>query len=861
MSSPEKKRFCDIKKCNDSYPFLQLWAKSNPYKSLLSHMIDTGCCAMQFLRAPSSRSMLSFLMQQFQYSEEETLNFVSYLVSLHDIGKAMPQFQCQDEQLFMQMKQKGMESMFRQKHYNRIQHEYYSSFIFSRIWKSRKNPRIIYDSYAAVLFLHHQRENTMQGKKEILPEWIELQEQLEISIREIFAIGDQLPSPQNMDAVCILLSGLMILCDWVASSGTFDLLPEKSNYVSLAMVTAKETLHNYRLIGDLSSTQVDSFQSVWPHISSPRDVQKCCEILNPEAPITIIEAPMGEGKTEAALFFAEKIRAVQNKRGIYVALPTQATSNQMYTRTLSMMETIKAGHTRLLHGTAFLQLNKTKVQVENEEEELEAERWLGSLRMGLLDENGVGTVDQAMAGVLNTRFSVLRLLGLANKVLIIDELHAYDAYMSEIIATLLRWCKVLCIPVILLSATLQDSQRRSYLKCYMEEGYLPQLSSSYPLITQVDKLGHMTQTEATATAETTYILHPVYLGEDSISIAKYALNAVNRGGCYCVLVNTVRRAQEIYQALLKCKDDNTETILFHARFLMGRREEIEKQCVRKFGKGPDTERPHKAILVATQVVEQSLDLDFDGMMTELAPVDLLLQRAGRVHRHRNRQRPAGLEQPIIHVILPDDCATHDLEKRYGNTGYVYAPFLLDNTERIVASNPHIRIPDDIRSVIQQVYEHITQKNMQVWHERCFAQQLEQANADGIVFPDPDKEVFFPSQSHPELLRMEIDDGFEPVMHATTRLGEPTFRISFGSRDLIDAAQKGSLTKEQIIEIYSFSVALSMRRITLSDIEQSSLYRIEKGVLKGCYLSACHDIIHIGTYNIINDPSLGVYWEG
>ena len=840
----------------NSEPHLLLWAKSNPYKQLLTHMLDTGCCAEAFLSAPSSHAMLAYLAKQWHCKKEEALSFSAYLAALHDIGKAMPQFQRQNESWYTEKINSGMQELFRGQSSEHIEHEHYSSDILCRIWKEEKQKKQLYKPYSYILSLHHQRMET--GRHLKIPDaWIDVQNALETEVRHVFNPPDRLPDPDCMDAVCILLTGLVILCDWVASSGPFDKLPEADlTDLSSIRTNAKQSLMKYGLIGDASAPQVQAFSSVFPQIVRPRDIQNLSGQLNPYAPLTIIEAPMGEGKTEAALYLAERIRDAWGKRGIYVALPTQATSNQMYGRTKNMLETIQGGRTRLLHGAAFLK--REEISVQSDSDAPEAERWfISSLRMGLLDENGVGTIDQAMAGVLLSRFSVLRLLGLTNKVLVVDELHAYDAYMSKIIQSLLRWCRALRIPVILLSATLQSSQREAYLSCFMDGEPLPSLSSAYPLITQADQTGHLNETAAKASMISSYTFRPLRLGGDCAAIARYAVGQIKDGGCFCVLMNTVKKAQDVYRALLDIKDADTETLLFHARFPMGRREEIETACLRKFGKGPDACRPQKAILVATQVVEQSLDLDFDGMMTELAPIDLLLQRAGRVHRHRQRIRPKGLEQPIILVILPIESETEDLSKRYGSNGYVYDPFPLNNTEHLIENGISIQVPGDIRSVIAKVYEQVTQENMAIWQERAFKQQLMQANAEGCSFPVPDDDTFFPDQGRPEFLNLEVDDGFEPASRASTRLGEPTVRIAFSTPSLFLAAKNEALTKEQQKEIYLSSVSLALRSIPASFLDSEALYKIKKGAIKGCYISPHCDIIGTETFVLINDRDLGV----
>ena len=839
-------------------PHLLLWAKSNPYKQLLAHMLDTGYCAMAFLSAPSSSSALSFLTDQWRCTEDKVLSFSAYLAALHDIGKAMPQFQRQNEPWFADMKSACMADLFPPLYAGPIEHEYFSARILQRVWKKEKQDRKLSRFYSRILSLHHQRIEKSDSRLPVPAPWVDMQDALEAEVRKAFNPPDRLPPPKCMDAVCIFLTGLVILCDWVSSSGSFDGCPvieETNQYPGLE--TAKRALLQYGLISGALPADIPDFSSLWPEILYPRDIQSLSARLDADAPLTIIEAPMGEGKTEAALYLAERMRGAWGKRGIYVALPTQATSNQMYSRTQAMLNTIQAGHARLLHGTAFLQREAASVQSVDAPE---AERWFSSLRMGLLDENGVGTVDQAMAGVLVSRFSVLRLLGLTNKVLIVDELHAYDAYMSEIIQSLLRWCRALRIPVILLSATLQNSQRQAYLSCFANAESLPTLSASYPLITQVDGSGHVSEIEAKAAMTSAYSFQPIRLGEDCTAIARHAVTQIKDGGCLCVLVNTVKKAQDIYRALLEIKDGDTETLLFHARFPMGRRDEIEKTCLRKFGKGNDSQRPMKAILVATQVVEQSLDLDFDGMLTELAPIDLLLQRAGRVHRHRGRIRPKVMEKPVIQVILPEEETTNDLEKRYGRNGFVYAPFLLNNTEHLIENGISIRVPEDVRSVIAKVYEQVTPENMMVWQERAFNQQLMQANAKGSSFPVPDDAVFFAAEAHPEFLNLDVDDGFEPAARASTRLGEPTVRIAFSKPILLEAAKKKRMTREQQKEIFLSSVSLPMRNIPPAFLNEGMLYKIQKGTLRGCYLSDCCDIIKTETFVLVNDRDLGVYGE-
>ena len=836
-----------------------LWAKSNPFKQLAAHMIDAGCCTEIFLRASGSSAIVSYLADQWNTDAETAIRFTAYLVALHDIGKATPQFQMQDEGQLRRLRNTEFAAILPIVKPNYVRHEHMSRRIVSRIWKQQGENRKLVDSYSCILSLHHQKIDESRGLKQRTDEeWMKLQDELERMIREIFHFAGNLPAPKMIDSVCMLLTGIVILCDWVASSEPFCIIPEVTDgYYTRSLAVAQECMRKYGLISSGSIQKAESFRSLWPQIKDPRDIQKKCENLDPLAPLTIIEAPMGEGKTEAALYMAVRCAQATGKRGIYVALPTQATSNQMYERVSNMLKTIQGGYARLLHGTAFL-MNDGPEEVQSEDRS-EAEKWLGSARMGLLDENGVGTVDQAMGAVLLARFSVLRLLGLANKALIIDELHAYDAYMSEIIESLICWCRALSIPVILLSATLQDSQRLKYLSCCLHQGTPLQLKNSYPLITQAVNEETVIQVEASATLQTDYGIETVRLGDDE-EIASFASKKIQNGGCYCILANTVRRAQHIYQALQQIAEPDTLLMIFHARYTMAGRKTIESECLRRFGKGDHSERPAKAILVATQVVEQSLDIDFDGMLSDLAPIDMLLQRAGRVHRHRTRVRPAGLEKPLLSVIVPEQKDNKDLSNRYGASGYVYAPFLLYNTEKLLENKKSISVPQDVRTVIAQVYECVSEENLKAWTEMSFSHQLMEANADKVAYPKPEPDYFFPAQSHPEFENISIDDGFDPVLRAATRLGDSTFRIAFVNEHLLNVAQKGSLSKEQQKEILMSSVSLRLTRDIKEALNSGILYQIEKGALSGCYITDQTGIINIGERRLINDPVLGIYWE-
>jgi CRISPR-associated endonuclease/helicase Cas3 len=335
-------------------------------------------------------------------------------------------------------------------------------------------------------------------------------------------------------------------------------------------------------------------------------------------------------------------------------------------------------------------------------------------------------VDQALLSVLQTRHFFVRLFGLAGKTVIIDEVHAYEAYMTTLLERLLEWLAALGSPVVLISATLPAQRREGLVRAYAKGlglTLLPSLSQQdYPRITWVTPSNHGAQS-ITQAPESSCELKLSWIPDDPSDLASRLKGALANGGCAAVICNTVRRAQEVYQVLKPlfpdvADDGGPELDLFHSQFLYQDREEREKRALSRFGK-PDSkvvladgqevtvQRPTKAILIATQVIEQSLDLDFDLMVTDIALIDLLLQRAGRLHRHQ-RQRPEGLEAAQLWVRQPN--LVDDVPQFDSGSAHVYEPNLLLRTWLALQKRTDqgkgivtLQLPDDIDALIQQVY--------------------------------------------------------------------------------------------------------------------------------------------------------------
>ncbi len=468
-----------------------------------------------------------------------------------------------------------------------------------------------------------------------------------------------------------------------------------------------------------------------------------------EPGLVIIEAPMGEGKTEAAFYLADRWGVGDGPRGIYIGLPTMATSNQMFTRLqkfLAQRYSADAVNVQLLHGRASLldeiqalrdRAHELFVPVEIYGEDshsgIAAAGWFAAPKRGLLAPFAAGTVDQLLLTGLKTRHVAVRLFGVHRKTVIVDEVHAYDTYMSTLLEGVLRWLGALGSPVILLSATLTANKRQSLLDAYREGlGFAKAPAEAVP-DTPYPRLSWATPSSQDCRGiDAARMRHKSLLvsliddamphDDGSCRLAGLLQKRLQEGGCIAVVCNTVRRAQVMYDALrhyFPDEDGGPIVRLFHARYRFKERSENERRVLRAFGK-PDTggtnpdgdptqvERPRKAILVATQVIEQSLDLDFDLMVSDFAPADLLLQRAGRLQRHDRGARP-GFLKPELWLIGPEayDGSLPGFDR---GSRYVYAPYVLLRSWLSLAQRALlgtdggvIVLPDDIQGIIEDVY--------------------------------------------------------------------------------------------------------------------------------------------------------------
>lgn len=516
------------------------------------------------------------------------------------------------------------------------------------------------------------------------------------------------------------IAGATVLADWIGSSQRF-----------FPYVTT-QTLHDpRRYLDDTARPRArDAIQAAGVATASNAPFEGCAVVLGTRAPtplqrwaeqtalpegpsLTVIEDMTGAGKTEAALILAHRLMAAGRAEGIFIALPTMATANGMYGRMRGAYRRLFRSDSRpslvLAHGHAELDTAfRTTILGDMREEPgpagetagVECAAWLADdRRASLLAQVGVGTIDQALLSVLPVRHAPLRQRGLARKVLVIDEAHAFDPYMREEMLALLRFQAALGGSAIVLSATLTHRLRQKMVAAFQDGlGAKPIALSSiaYPLATLAG---------GTALTETPCELRdglgrftPFQRIEDATAAMDEIALAHSCGAAVAWIRNTVDDAIAAADGLRR---RGIEPLVFHARFAMVDRLAIETEVLRRFG--PVSSPADRAcVLVATQVIEQSLDLDFDLLVTDLAPADLLIQRAGRLWRHRERvARP--LLEPKVLLLSPEPVAAPDGDwlRDHGGTLAVYRdPALLWRSARAVLGAGGIDAPSGLRALIE-----------------------------------------------------------------------------------------------------------------------------------------------------------------
>ena len=785
-------------------PMYALWGKTDAstgdYHLLLYHLIDVGECALALWDKALTPAARADLARTLGLSEEQARQFFAFWAAAHDLGKASPAYQCKypptetalprQQSLGFRFPEGGCADP--------VPHGVISAWALRRLGREVLGLET-YDAkrLAHAVGGHHgiwpstlsvQALDDKSGSQRGDGLWEEVRRQMFQTLAEVYRPpqGVRLPDSPEQNKVLTILSGLTTVADWLGSMDEFfDYEDRPLPVEKYRAVAAREAASALKATGWERTWhpkgEVKPFEQMFdfsPNAMQQKVMEVASQVAHPA--MLILEAPTGQGKTEAAFFIADTWLQQRGGRGLYVAMPTQATSNQMFERTVGFLSRRYPQdfiNVHLVHGQALWHESMEKLRMaalgDASEDRLRAEAWFLPRKRTLLAPFGVGTVDQALMGVLQTRHAFLRLFGLAHKVVVFDEVHAYDTYMAQLFFRLLAWLRAVGASVIVLSATLPEKTRREMIAAFGQPAATV-TSAEYPRLTLVTPEGVSVQ-PLPAPEERHLALE--WIDRSPRAVAEALQERLADGGCAAVVCNTVGRAQEIYRALRE-KFPAEELILFHARMPFAWRKKVEDKVLNAFGKGKA--RPHRAIVVATQVIEQSLDLDFDLMVSDLAPIDLLIQRAGRLHRHERHHRPPALARPRLLLTFPDGNLN---DPSFGSDVFVYDRYTLWQTWRVLEGRDEIALPSETDALISAVYGEFHPETLppalraglkKAYEDMIASFRKEEYLAEVNLLPEPSTErlVTHPSQD----LRDDDDPALHAQARARTRLIDPGVQI-------------------------------------------------------------------------------------
>ncbi len=885
---------------NDVPLYQLLWAKTSKDRTtthpLIFHMVDVGQVVGVLWDSALPEATRRYFAGELGMDPASTRQWLVFVAGLHDLGKASPVFQSQHAPSKELLSSQGL-AFEAARVPMRSPHGWMSAYTARRLL-----PEHFGVSTAAARQIAH----AIAGHHGVFPSAYDLQ-QLTLSARGgsswdavrfelvqhlAHVLGvDRLPpwpdGPSDQPVFWVLLAGLVSFADWLGSIESYfselsaDDLPA---YVDAAYRQAR------RALGELGWT---SWQPPRHHRGfhdlfgrEPRPMQEtvvCASSLFTPPALVIIEAPTGEGKTEAALYLADHWVQTAQQRGAYVAMPTTATSNQILRRVRAFLQHRFTGQQvelLLLHGNAAwsedMELLRLAAISDDPSETVVAHSWFLPRKRSLLAPFAVGTVDQALLSVLQTKHFFVRLFGLSHKTVIFDEIHAYDTYMSTLFQRLLRWLAAMDTTVVLLSATLPDQTRRELMQAYTGRPFTRPVQ--YPAISWATAQSDGVL-PVNASPQCTRELDVEWIDGTPPALAEALRTKLAQGGCAAVICNTVGRAQEVYRTLEQAHlvpDD--DLCLFHARFPLEDRQRIEDAILDRFGIGEDR-RPHQAIVVATQVIEQSLDLDFDLMVSDMAPVDLVLQRAGRLHRHARSGRPDALCTPCLWLACPP---LRGGVPQWGSDGLVYEPYVLDRSYLALRHRAKIAIPADVQSLVGMVYDDtdlvdvslLQVPGMQEALERDRGKMIEhrghaEYKARRNLVPPPDDRDILGAENR----QLDEDD---PELHeawrALTRLAQPSVTLvclhERGGQLTLDAQGEVpvDLTRAPGREAVKALVQRSVKVTTYPVVRHFLAQQAPEGwrehpMLRYCRAATFQDgRCDIGGQRLLLDPKLGLLVE-
>lgn len=863
-----------------------LMAKSSPdteelWLPMWMHLEDTAGIMKKLILRWIPKSVIRASGLEY----EQFLSLSVFLAAVHDIGKSTSYFQsiitkaCPEKKA--QIITQGFTINNEYRAAGKTPHAYAGQWIL----QSDTNAFQMAERIAAIVGAHHGKPDSgssVMGESDLIKVYPvnffgaecdkQVRQAWEVSWNDIVERAVELAGVESVAVLPdislkaqVLISGLLIAADWIASNTTYfplipledcgrrELYPKRINdgWRKLSFPDNWYSETNYMDRG-LFQARFD----LWPNEVQEAMLQIVNSCENPG--LFVLEAQMGVGKTEAALAAAEVLASRKKEGGIFFGLPTQATSNGLFERLYDWSGKVSEETVNgicLAHGSAEFNDNynqlliNSKAYIENGEagqNGLEVHPWFQGNKKTLLSNFVIGTVDQFLMASLRRRHFMLRHIGLAGKVVVIDECHAYDAFMLAYLKRSLQWMAAYGVPVILLSATLPSRRRAELVECYAKayskyslNKRKPEIialkkdwqeSKDYPLITWTDGECIQQKSIENKAPNKNVRVNRTYSTQDMITLLEERLSG---GGCVCIIANTVKKAQEIY-ADCSAQMKGFHIILYHAQYTMPDRARKEKLLLEKMGKLSKASDREKLILIGTQVLEQSLDYDADIIVTQLCPIDLLLQRIGRLHRHDKRTRPERLQVPEC-IILQDNNELYD-----SGTRAVYGDYLLMRTEAVLAGE--IELPAQIPDLVQKVYDEENALGLSgsQYTDAIDAYkkdlQTKQQRADNylMIEPKPKKDIsdllYNPEKSDEKLSEACVRDGESTIEILLMKKGMDG-RIFFvddnlstahgiAPDDIPDAKQGREIARQRIRLPHTFSALWNIEH-TINELEEAN----------------------------------------
>lgn len=748
--------------------YFQYWGKAarnednregDAYHLLVYHCLDVAAVGKSLLG--EEKSLTQNIAQYLEITPPQLQSIFVFFLTLHDLGKFSSAFQALYQEDSGERLQPGRHKPYDGKFYrhDRMGLYFWESIEKDSLHKSlqidslpRKEKGAICDAVQVLVNAvlgHHGQPIDSNDIRSIKPFTEPHNTQAAtLFFKDVFGLTKpELPLEKmrskewraRLEQVSWQLAGIAVLADWVGS--------DRNHFTYRSAVIPLPEYWAYaqqKAVAALAATDLNKAPIVHPFLSikdhygfDPTPLQRWAEEVEvDDSPqLFILEDVTGAGKTEASLALTHRLIEAGAADGFYFGLPTMATSNAMFCRIAEhyqQMLSVEGGKASIVLAHGAREMNnlfrESVLNTDNPDSEYnpsdktataQCNQWLAdSRKKALLAPVGVGTIDQALLAVLPRRHQSLRLLGLNRKVLIFDEVHAADEFMFELLESLLAMHLHQGGSAILLTATLSQKQRRRLALIWQNagglEGQIPQ-QMGFPLATKVslDPVVPLLEQPLASRPDVTRDVKVNFIHRFDACIEKI-IRAVESNQCVVWVRNSVDDALQAYQTLLSKLEHSENCVLFHSRFVLQDRKTTEENVLNIFGKNGDGAIRSGKVLIATQVFQESLDADADLLISDICPIDDLIQRAGRLHRHtrnaagkycRGIKDERKAPELWLHSPTWDDAPKSDwLSKDFRNTQFVYrSPGRLWLGLRELRKLGAIRMPSEARQLIEAVY--------------------------------------------------------------------------------------------------------------------------------------------------------------